>query len=81
MSHTILLIQASESGTKTFHEFEGVKACMEGVCKIFDKILLGRYPDKENITYDIVELFDYLDQVSQAGIILTELDLYSAEML
>lgn len=37
---------------------------MEGVCKIYEEHLKRRNPNTPTITYDISQLFDFVDQVS-----------------
>lgn len=36
---------------------------MEGVCKIYEEHLKRRNPNTPTITYDISQLFDFVDQV------------------
>lgn len=64
MAHTILLVQAnSQMETRTYSDFESVNECMEGVCKIFEEHLKRKNPNTPTITYDISQLFDFLDQL------------------
>lgn len=64
MSHTILLVQpGSRPETRTYSDYESVNECMEGVCKIYEEHLKRRNPNTPTITYDISQLFDFLDQV------------------
>lgn len=66
MSHTILLVQpGARPETRTYSDYESVNECMEGVCKIYEEHLKRRNPNTPTITYDISQLFDFLDQVSQ----------------
>lgn len=37
---------------------------MEGVCKIYEEHLKRKNPSQATITYDISQLFDFVDQVS-----------------
>lgn len=65
MSHTILLVQpGARPETRTYSDYESVNECMEGVCKIYEEHLKRRNPNTPTITYDISQLFDFLDQVS-----------------
>ena len=41
-----------------------VNECMEGVCKIYEEHLKRTNPNIPSITYDISQLFDFIDQVS-----------------
>lgn len=70
MSHTILLVQpGSRPETRTYSDYESVNECMEGVCKIYEEHLKRRNPNTPTITYDISQLFDFLDQVIDCDII------------
>ncbi|XP_049766898.1 enhancer of rudimentary homolog [Schistocerca cancellata] len=65
MSHTILLIQpAPKPETRTYSDFESVNECMEGVCKIYEEHLKRQNPNTPSITYDISQLFDFVDQLT-----------------
>lgn len=65
MSHTILLVQpGARPETRTYSDYESVNECMEGVCKIYEEHLKRRSPNTPTITYDISQLFDFVDQVS-----------------
>lgn len=62
MAHTILLVQAnSRMESRTYSDFESVNDCMEGVCKIFEEHLKRKNPNTPTITYDISQLFDFID--------------------
>ncbi|XP_026467444.1 enhancer of rudimentary homolog [Ctenocephalides felis] len=62
MSHTILLVQpAPNPDTRTYSDYESVNDCMEGVCKIYEEHLKRKNPNTPTITYDISQLFDFLD--------------------
>lgn len=66
MSHTILLVQpGTRPETRTYSDYESVNECMEGVCKIYEEHLKRRNPNTPTITYDISQLFDFLDQVNK----------------
>ena len=43
-----------------------VNECMEGVCKIYEEHLKRTNPNIPSITYDISQLFDFIDQVFRA---------------
>lgn len=69
MSHTILLVQpGTRPETRTYSDYESVNECMEGVCKIYEEHLKRRNPNTPTITYDISQLFDFLDQVNFADL-------------
>merc|ERR1712142_20608 len=65
MAHTILLVQPSKKPeSRTYSDFESVNECMEGVCKIFEEHLKRLNPNSPSITYDISQLFDFIDQLA-----------------
>ena len=67
MSHTILLIQpGARPETRTYSDYETVVECMEGVCKIFEEHLKRANPSTPSITYDISQLFDYIDKLTES---------------
>lgn len=49
--------------TRTYSDYESVNECMEGVCRIYEEHLKRRNPNTPTITYDISQLFDFVDQV------------------
>lgn len=49
--------------TRTYSDYESVNEALEGVCKIYEEHLKRRNPNTPTITYDISQLFDFLDQV------------------
>ena len=50
--------------TRTYSDFESVNECMEGVCKIYEEHLKRQNPHTPSITYDISQLFDFIDQLA-----------------
>ncbi|XP_078591485.1 enhancer of rudimentary homolog isoform X1 [Branchiostoma floridae x Branchiostoma japonicum] len=64
-SHTILLVQPGRRPeTRTYSDYDSVTECMEaGVCKIFEEHLKRSHPNSPSITYDISQLFDFIDQL------------------
>ena len=62
--HTLLLVQYNQNmGSRTFADFESTSAAMDGVCTLYEKELQTLNPNKPNITYDIADLYTYLDQL------------------
>ena len=65
MSHTILLVQPGQKPeTRTYSDYESVNECMEGVCKMYEEHLKKQNPNIPSITYDISQLFDFIDQLA-----------------
>jgi hypothetical protein len=65
MSHTILLVQPTpRPESRTWSDYESVDECMEGICKIFEEHLKKQNPNSPSITYDVSQLFDFIDRLS-----------------
>mmetsp|Transcript_20430 Transcript_20430/g.64920 ORF Transcript_20430/g.64920 Transcript_20430/m.64920 type:complete len:103 (-) Transcript_20430:24-332(-) len=63
-SHTILLVQTGPQRTsRTFMDYETVSLAMDGVCQMFERKLKELNPGMRNITYDISDLYRYIDQM------------------
>merc|ERR1712226_640898 len=72
-SHTILLIQTGRgSDTKTFSDYESLDEALEGICKTFEEHLKRTNPTKPTITYDVSQLFDFIDQLPDLSCFLLE---------
>eukprot|EP00291_Cryptomonas_curvata_P001731 CAMPEP_0172185318 /NCGR_PEP_ID=MMETSP1050-20130122/20099_1 /TAXON_ID=233186 /ORGANISM="Cryptomonas curvata, Strain CCAP979/52" /LENGTH=101 /DNA_ID=CAMNT_0012859283 /DNA_START=18 /DNA_END=323 /DNA_ORIENTATION=- len=60
--HTIVLLQESASkGSRTFSDFETVADAMNGICQLYEQRLKQLNPGVRNITYDITELYGFID--------------------
>eukprot|EP00164_Ancoracysta_twista_P005067 GFYU01006897.1.p1 GENE.GFYU01006897.1~~GFYU01006897.1.p1 ORF type:complete len:106 (-),score=33.39 GFYU01006897.1:210-527(-) len=63
--HTIVLIQYTPNRTtRTYHDYETVADAMNGICQLYEQKLKNMNPNYRNITYDISDLFTYIDQLS-----------------
>ena len=66
MAHTLLIVQYNHSvGSRTFVDFESIAAAMDGVCSLYEKELKTLNPNQQNITYDIADVCNYLDQLAR----------------
>ncbi|XP_046550935.1 enhancer of rudimentary homolog isoform X1 [Haliotis rubra] len=64
-SHTILLVQPTiRPETRTYSDYESLNECLEGICKIFEEHLKRSNPQSCQITYDISQLFDFVDDLA-----------------
>lgn len=64
MPHTILLVQFSDRrDSRTYLEYESLGDAMDGVCQLYEQGLKASNPQLRNITYDVGDLFRYLDTV------------------
>ncbi|EKX33120.1 hypothetical protein GUITHDRAFT_90822 [Guillardia theta CCMP2712] len=62
--HTIVLLQETASkSTRTFSDFESVSEAMNGICQLYEQRLKQMNPGMRNITYDISELYAFIDQL------------------
>jgi len=65
MPHSILLIQSTaQPSSRTYSDYETVDECLEGICKIYEEQLKKFNPASPSITYDISQLFDFVDQLT-----------------
>merc|ERR1712154_277966 len=65
MSNTILLVQPNQRPeTRTYSDYESLNECLEGICKIFEEHLKRLHPHDPSITYDISQLFEFIDQLT-----------------
>lgn len=63
MPHTILLIQPGKPETRTYSDYESINEAMEGICILYEEHLKKQNPNTPSITYDISQLFDFIDQL------------------
>ncbi|XP_023163190.1 enhancer of rudimentary homolog [Drosophila hydei] len=62
MTHTVLFVHPTKCPrTRTYSEFKTVQSCLEAVCKIYEEHLKRKCPNMPTITYDIQQLFDFID--------------------
>jgi hypothetical protein len=64
MVHYLLLIQYTENPrSKVWEDFTTVRECCEYVCQQFEKRLKKLNPYLPEITYNIAELYEFIDGV------------------
>ncbi|CAG5105513.1 Oidioi.mRNA.OKI2018_I69.chr1.g2191.t1.cds [Oikopleura dioica] len=64
-AHTILLVQPDKKAEgRTYSDYQSVNDCMEGVCRIYEEHLKKSNPTSNQITYDIAQLFDFIDEIN-----------------
>eukprot|EP00823_Brevimastigomonas_motovehiculus_P009858 TRINITY_DN9685_c0_g1_i1.p1 TRINITY_DN9685_c0_g1~~TRINITY_DN9685_c0_g1_i1.p1 ORF type:complete len:140 (+),score=13.29 TRINITY_DN9685_c0_g1_i1:56-421(+) len=60
--HTIVLMQPTkETTSRTYYDYESTEAAMDGICQLFEHQLKQKKPKEKKITYDISDLYTYLD--------------------
>ncbi|XP_037304799.1 enhancer of rudimentary homolog [Pungitius pungitius] len=75
MSHTILLVQPTKRPEgRTYADYESVNECMEGVCKMYEEHLKRMNPNSPSITYDISQLFDFIDDLADLSCLVYRTD-------
>ncbi|XP_072172963.1 testis-specific serine/threonine-protein kinase 3-like [Diadema setosum] len=74
MAHTIMLIQPSTPESKTYSDYNSIKECMEGICRIFEEHLKKVHPSSPSITYDISELFEFIDKLTDLSCLVLDTD-------
>lgn len=63
--HTIVLVQLTKKATsRTYSDFESVGAAMDGVCKLYEQRLQQLNPGVKQITYDIRDLYNFVDNLA-----------------
>jgi hypothetical protein len=63
--HTIILVQYTrDPNSRTYLDFESVNAGMDGVVKMYEAKLKQLNPHLKNITYDIQDLYNYIDSLT-----------------
>uniref|UniRef100_A0A7S0SX96 Enhancer of rudimentary homolog n=1 Tax=Mantoniella antarctica TaxID=81844 RepID=A0A7S0SX96_9CHLO len=66
--HTIVLVQPTQNRqSRTFFEHETISAAMNGVCNMFEARLKELYPKIKNITYDVEDLYNYIDALADCS--------------
>ena len=68
MGHCILLIQfTQDDNSRTYLDYENVKLCVDGLCNLYEQKLKVQNPDKNEVKYDVSQLFAYIDQLIDLG--------------
>lgn len=63
--HTIVLVQFTTAQTsRTFHDFESLNDALDGIVKMYEQKLKQLNPSLRHITYDINDLFEYIDALA-----------------
>ncbi|XP_048205308.1 enhancer of rudimentary homolog [Perognathus longimembris pacificus] len=74
-SHTIFLVHPTKrSAGRTCADYESVNECMEGICKMYEEHLKRMNPSSTSITYDISQLFDFMDDLADLSCLVYRAD-------
>eukprot|EP00126_Sphaerothecum_destruens_P015390 Sdes_comp9385_c0_seq1m845 len=67
-SHTILLLQPSRSvKSRTWSDYDTLSLCIEGILRMFETSLQEKLPNKTHITYDVKQIYNFLDQLGEVN--------------
>lgn len=60
----LLLIQSKlDNDSRRYQEFLSLDKCLDYVLKVFEDNLRNRIQEKDNFTYDLSDLYEYLDEL------------------
>ncbi|KAK8794611.1 hypothetical protein WA158_001592 [Blastocystis sp. Blastoise] len=73
--HTILCIQPTPvMASRTYYDFPTATEAVNEIIRIFERELKRLNPRLVNITYDINNIFQYIDSLSEITILINEYD-------
>nr|CCA27073.1 protein enhancer of rudimentary putative [Albugo laibachii Nc14] len=73
--HTIILVQYTrDPNSRKYLDFESVNGGMDGVVKMYEAKLRQLNPDIHNITYDIQDLYNYIDSLADLSALVLDLE-------
>jgi len=75
--HTIVLLQTGNKSTRTFMDYDTVEAAMDGICGLFEQRLKSQNPYRGQITYDIADLYTFIDSIPDLSCLVLENNMYS----
>jgi len=75
--HTIVLLQPTNKSSRTFLDYETIEAAMDGICGLFEADLKRQHPQRGQITYDIADLYRYLDSFTDITCLVLEGKMYA----
>mmetsp|Transcript_11009 Transcript_11009/g.15841 ORF Transcript_11009/g.15841 Transcript_11009/m.15841 type:complete len:103 (-) Transcript_11009:60-368(-) len=63
-THTIVLCQfGNKLTTRQWSDYETVEDAMDGICQMYEHRLKKLNPNRKKITYDISDLFNFVDDL------------------
>ena len=75
-----MLIQFTGDDTsKTFLDYDDISKCVDGVCQLYEQRLKLQNSDKAEVTYDVAELFAYLDSLKDIGTLVYNVNIKAYE--
>ncbi|XP_043698034.1 enhancer of rudimentary homolog [Telopea speciosissima] len=71
--HTIILMQTSQNrATRTFLDYESISQAIDGICALYERKLKDLYPAIGNITYDIADLYNFIDGLADLSALVND---------
>eukprot|EP01114_Cavostelium_apophysatum_P003120 TRINITY_DN1286_c0_g1_i1.p1 TRINITY_DN1286_c0_g1~~TRINITY_DN1286_c0_g1_i1.p1 ORF type:complete len:103 (+),score=5.19 TRINITY_DN1286_c0_g1_i1:203-511(+) len=71
--HTIVLFQFTPNiATRSYSDYDSVALALDGICKMFERKLRQDNPNTRNITYDVEQLFLYIDNLQDLGVLVLD---------
>ena len=71
--HTIVLMQpGTHPNTRTYMDYTTISGAMDGLCGIFEKKLKELNPQVPKITYDIQDLYNFIDTHAEVTVLALE---------
>ena len=78
--HTILLLQfTSDETSKTFLDYDDIGKFVDGICQMYEQKLKLQNSDKQEVTYDVAQLFEYLDSLKDLGALVYNVNIKAYE--
>uniref|UniRef100_A0A1I7U724 Enhancer of rudimentary homolog n=1 Tax=Caenorhabditis tropicalis TaxID=1561998 RepID=A0A1I7U724_9PELO len=78
MSHTILLLQPTDNiESRSWSDYESTNDCLEGICKVYEEYLKKRTPTEPSITYDISDLFEFIEDLKDLSMLVFDNTTYT----
>jgi hypothetical protein len=77
-THIILLIQheTNDKNTRTYYDFQTLGEAMENVVKLYEEKLKQLNPNFRSIQYDISDLYRFVDELGDIGILMLNENVY-----
>ena len=79
-SHTVLLIQfTADETSKTFIDYDEISKFVDGICLLYEQRLRLQNSGKSEVTYDVHQLFQYLDSLKDLGALVYNVNIKAYE--
>jgi hypothetical protein len=58
--------------TRSYSDYESLNECLEGICRVYEEHLKHQNPATPSITYDISNLFDFIDDLRDLSLLVCQ---------